>query len=357
MGYKAFLAKSAVIYITVLFAAMLILYGFTYPAVQKLYKDYVQYAGLQLKTQLIRHHQGTLNLTQINLEVEKYEESLAAAYGLNQPFIVKLALQMKSLLTFHFGVTPPGVSYSGYTTSNNIAQIIAVALPRTILLFTTATVIVVIVGVILGVLAARYQGSAYDKAIPVIGVIHQSLPTWWIGFLLIAGLAYGMHWFPPGGIVSVGLTFSKEPLEYVASLLDHMVLPLLAFFIVNFGGFAYIVRSLALATTKEDFVLTAKARGLPENRIVFGHILKTASPSIATQAMLWLAFSFGGGLTTEIVFVWPGVGLLTYEAVMAEDEATVMAVTYVLTLVLIIALFLNEIIKGALDPRIRAGQG
>jgi peptide/nickel transport system permease protein len=357
MGYKTFLAKIAIIYITVLFAAMVILYVFTYPVIQKLYTDYVKYSASQLKTELIRHAKGSVNLTQVNLEVESYEKSLEAAYGLNQPLIVRFALQMKALITFHFGVTPPGVSYPGYTSSNNIAQIIAVALPRTIILFTTGTVIIIAVGTLLGVLAARYQGSAYDKAIPVIAVVHQSLPTWWIGFLLIAGLAYGLRWFPPGGIVSAGLNFSREPLQYVASLLDHMTLPLLAFFIVNVGGFAYVVRSLTLATAKEDFVLTAKARGLPERRIVFGHILKTASPSIATQAMLWLASSFAGGLTTEIVFVWPGVGLLTYNAVLESDEATVMAITYVLTLVLVIALFLNEIIKGLLDPRIRASQG
>lgn len=356
MGYKTFLAKVAIIYITVLFAAMVILYVFTYPVIQRLYADYVKYSGDQLKTELLRHAHGAVNITQVNLEVERYEQALASAYGLNQPFIVRFALQMKALITFHFGVTPPGVDYPAYAPTNNIATLIAVALPRTILLFTTGTVIIIVVGTLLGVLAARYQGSAYDKAIPVIAVVHSSLPTWWIGFLLIAGLAYGLHWFPPNGMVTAGLSLSREPLSYVASLLDHMTLPLLAFFIVNIGGFAYVVRSLALATSKEDFVLTAKARGLPESRIVFGHILKTASPSIATQAMLWLASSFAGGLTTEIVFVWPGIGLLTYEAVLESDEATIMAITYVLTLVLVIALFLNEIIKGILDPRIRAGE-
>ena len=354
MGYKAFLVKSAILYATVLVAAVVILYVFTYPVIQKVYYDYAYYAALSLKTKLLRESHGSVNMTYINYVVNRYYNQLISAFGLNKPPLERFAIQMAQLFTFHFGVTPPGVSYPSYAPTNNIATLIAVALPRTILLFTTGTVIVVAVGILLGVLAARYQGSAYDKAIPVIAVIHSSLPTWWIGFLLIAGLAYGLHWFPPNGMVSPGIAFSREPLQYVASLLDHMVLPLLAFFIVNIGGFAYIVRSLALATTKEDFVLTARARGLPERRIVFGHILKTASPSIATQAILWLAFSFGGGLTTEIVFVWPGLGLLTYEAVMESDERTVLAITFVLTLVLVIALFLNEVVKGWLDPRIRA---
>ncbi len=357
MGYKAFLAKTAIIYITVLFAAMTILYIFTYPVVQKLYWDYVQYSANQLRTHLLRSARGGVNITYVNLVVHRYEESLIAALGLSQPLLVKYAIQMWNLLTFNFGVTPPDVSYPSYAPTNKINVLIAVALPRTIILFTTGTVIIVIVGILLGVLAARYQGSAYDKAIPIIAVIHSSLPTWWIGFLLIAGLAYDLHWFPPNGMVSYGLTFSQEPLQYMESLLDHMTLPLLAFFIVNIGGFAYVVRSLALATSKEDFVLTAKARGLPERKIVFGHILRTASPSIVTQVMLMLASSLAGGLTTEIVFVWPGVGLLTYMAVMEQDEATIMAITYVLTLVLVIALFLNEVIKGLLDPRIRSSIG
>jgi peptide/nickel transport system permease protein len=354
MGYGRFLAKTAVIYITVLFAAMSILYAFYYPIVQKLYWDFVNYSASQLRTQLIRQAHGTVNVTYVNQLVDRYRESLISAYGLNKPVMVKYAVQMWNLLTLHFGVTPPGVEYPNYGQTNNIAAIISVALPRTIILFTTGTVIVIAVGILLGVLAARYQGSAYDKAIPIIAVIHSSLPTWWIGFLLIAGLAYGMHWFPPNGMVTPGLTFSQDPLRYVASMLDHMTLPLLAFFIVNVGGFAYIVRSLALATTKEDFVLTAKARGLPERKIVYGHVLKTASPSIVTQVMIALASSLGGGMTTEIVFVWPGMGLLTYEAVMESDVSTVMATTYVLTLVLVIALWLNELIKGFLDPRIRA---
>ncbi len=357
MGYKVFLLKTAIIYVTVLFAAMTILYVFTYPVVQKLYWDYVKYAANQMRTQLLKAHKGAVNITSVNILVDRYEQSLIKALGLNQPLIIRYAIQMWDLLTFHFGVTPPDVSYPSYAPTNKISVLIAVALPRTILLFTTGTVIIVVVGILLGVLAARYQGSAYDKAIPVIAVIHSSLPTWWIGFLLIAGLAYDLHWFPPNGMVSYGLTFSQEPLQYTMSLLDHMTLPLLAFFIVNIGGFAYVVRSLALATSKEDFVLTAKARGLPERKIVFGHILRTASPSIVTQVMLMLASSLAGGLTTEIVFVWPGVGLLTYEAVMEQDEATIMAITYVLTLVLVIALFLNEVIKGMLDPRIKAGAG
>ena len=358
MGYKAFLAKTAVIYITVLFAAMTILYIFTYPAVQRLYWDLVNYQAHQLETYNREHHQGPLNMTQLKIEIQKYKNSLIMAYGLNQPFLIKYAIQMWRLLTFNFGVTvvtSGGVNpYQSYAPTNKINTIIAVALPRTILLFTTGTVIIVVVGILLGVLAARYQGSAYDRAIPVIAVIHSSLPTWWVGFLLIAALAYDLHWFPPNGMVSIGLSFSQEPLQYTLSLLDHMVLPLLAFFIVNIGGFAYVVRSLALATSKEDFVLTAKARGLPERKIVFGHILRTASPSIVTQVMLMLAGSLAGGLTTEIVFVWPGVGYLTYLAVMQEDENMVMAITYVLTLVLVLALFINEIIKGILDPRIRS---
>ena len=351
MGYKAFLVKTAVIYITVLFAAMTILYIFTYPAVQDLYKHLIPVLLQQYQKQ-IAGKSANLTETQKKILIQQYNETLIRAYGLNQPFLIKYAIQMWRLLTFNFGVTRS--SYNMYAATNNINTIIAVALPRTILLFTTGTVIIVVVGILLGVLAARYQGSAYDKAIPVIAVIHSSLPTWWVGFLLIAALAYDLHWFPPNGMVSIGLSFSQEPLQYTLSLLDHMVLPLLAFFIVNIGGFAYVVRSLALATSKEDFVLTAKARGLPERKIVFGHILRTASPSIVTQVMLMLAGSLAGGLTTEIVFVWPGVGYLTYLAVMQEDENMVMAITYVLTLVLVLALFINEIIKGLLDPRIRS---
>ncbi|AFZ70792.1 ABC-type dipeptide/oligopeptide/nickel transport system, permease component [Caldisphaera lagunensis DSM 15908] len=352
MGYKAYLVKEIIIYITVLIAAMSILYLFTYPIIQKSLLATVNTDVAAFRSSFLKKSAGhAVNITQVNLLADKYKQSLLSAYGLNQPIFIKYAIQMKNLLLFRFG---NAYFLSAPSGSIKVADIIAAYLPYTILLFTTGTIIVIVIGTILGLLSARYAGTAWDKIIPTIAIIHSSLPTWWLGFLLIAALAYGIKIFPPGGIVSVPPP--KEPFMYAINLLYHMALPLLAFFIVNVGGFAYVVRSLVISVTKEDFVTTAKARGLPDSRILYRHILRTASPSISTQVALAIAGSFAGGLTTEIVFNWHGVGWLTYVAILLEDVPVILGITFVLTVILLIALFIDELVKGILDPRIKAGE-
>ncbi|MGH9917424.1 MAG: ABC transporter permease, partial [Nitrososphaerales archaeon] len=223
----------------------------------------------------------------------------------------------------------------------------------TIVLFTTGTILVVLAGSIVGLLAARSAGGKLDRSIPFIAVFHSSLPTWWVGFLFIAFFAYALNLFPSGGINSV-----PPPVGLVARFGDflyHLTLPLAAFFVVNVGGFAYVIRSLVFSTMGEDFVLTAKARGMSNNRILFRHVLRTVSPSIATQSILNVATSFGGAITVEVVFRWPGLGLLTYNSILSNDLPVIIATTFILTIVLLLGLYLGELCYGILDPRIRSG--
>jgi peptide/nickel transport system permease protein len=351
LGYKSYLAKEIIIYITVLIAAMSLLYVLTYPIIQKVLIATVETEAAAYKQAIIKRSAGNINLTNLNIKVQLYQKQLMSSYGLNQPFYLKYLVQMKNLLTFNFGnayfLTSP-------TGSTKVYAIIAAYLPYTIILFTTGTLIVILFGTLIGLLSARYAGSIWDKIVPTIAVIHSSLPTWWLGFLLIAALAYGIRIFPPGGITSIPPP--KGFLAYSINMMYHMALPLLAFFIVNVGGFAYVIRSLVISITKEDFVTTAKARGLSDSRILYRHILRTASPSISTQVALAIAGSFAGGLTTEIVFNWHGVGWLTYVAILMNDLPVILGINFVLTVILLLALFINEIIKGYLDPRIKAGE-
>ena len=141
----------------------------------------------------------------------------------------------------------------------------------------------------------------------------------------------------------------------IGDFLDHLTLPLLSFFVVNVGSFGYVIRSLVVSTMSEDFVLTAKARGISDQRILFSHVLRTVSPSIATQSLIAVASSFAGGLTTEVVFRWPGLGLLTYNAILSNDLPIIIASTFVLTIILLLGLYIGEMMYGVLDPRIKAG--
>ena len=348
MGLVKYILKKALIYFSVLIVAMTILYIFTFPILQEIIAKSINFevAGFEQALLKSSHH---LNITQVNLAVEKYKESLISAYGLNKPIIDKYFIQMYNLLRFNLGDAYFLQAPSG---SREVSAIIAYYLPNTIMLFTTATILFIIAGTIIGLLSAK--SKFWEKVIAVIAVVHSSIPTWWLGFILLAALAYSVKVFPPGGMTSVPPP--KNPFDYGLSVLYHMALPLIAIFIVNVGGFAYVVRSLVASIMKEDFVITAKARGLPDSRILYRHVLRTASPTIATQTILALAGSLGGSLTTEVVFEWPGVGLLTYVAITLNDLPVILGITYVLTIVLLVGLFLGELVYGLLDPRIKVGE-
>jgi len=348
VAFWKFVLKKGIIYFSVLIATMTILYIFTFPILQEVLIKTINADVANFEQSLLRKSHN-LNVTQVQIAVEKYKEYLISAYGLNQPIINKYFIQMYNLLRFNFGDAYFIQAPSG---SQKVSAIIAYYLPNTILLFTTATIIYILAGTIIGLLSAK--SKFWEKVVAVVAILHSSLPTWWLGFILLAALAYGVKLFPPGGIVSIPPP--KNPFDYGLSVLYHMTLPLLTIFIANVGGFAYIVRSLVASTLKEDFVITARARGLSESRILYKHVLRSASPGIATQAILALAGSLGGSLTTEVVFEWPGVGLLTYNAIMQNDLPVILGVTYVLTIVLVIGLFLGELVYGILDPRIKVGE-
>jgi peptide/nickel transport system permease protein len=351
LGYTRFVITKSISYILALVATVSILYLGIYPTLQR-----VILAQANYETQLFiqftqKATHGTIPQSQILAEAALYKATFLSQFGFNAPLPVQFFDQVYHLFSFQFGNSYFLLAPDG---SNLVANIINAYLPNTILLFTTGTILVVLVGSIWGLLAAKAAGGKLDRSLPFIAVFHSSLPTWWVGFIFIAFFAYLLGIFPSGGIISVppppGL------LAQFADFLYHLTLPLMAFFVVNVGGFGYVIRSLAVSTFGEDFVLTAKARGISERGILFRHVLRTVSPSIATQSLLAVAGSLGGGITTEVVFRWPGLGFLTYEAILSNDLPIIIASTFVLTIILLLGLYVGELLYGVLDPRIKSGQ-
>jgi len=348
--YTRFLIVKTISYAVALVATVSILYVGIYPSLQRVIQNQANAAGQQFMQSLLKTSHGSLTQAEVQAETALYKASFLRQFAFNQPLPVKYVTQLERMFTFHFGTSYFTLAPNG---SNLVSNIIAAYLPNTILLFTTGTILVVVAGSLIGLQAARSAGGKLDRSIPFIAVFHSSLPTWWVGFLFIAFFAYTLKLFPSGGIISVPPPSGVIP--HFGDFLYHLALPLLAFFVVNVGGFAYVIRSLVVSTMGEDFVLTAKARGISDNRILFRHVLRTVSPSIATQAVLAVAGSFGGAITVEVVFRWPGLGLLTYESILSNDLPIIMATTFVLTVILLLGLYLGELMYGVLDPRIRSG--
>jgi peptide/nickel transport system permease protein len=224
-------------------------------------------------------------------------------------------------------------------------------LPRTILLFTSATIIIFVIGIFLGALSASKVGSKVDRITSSFAVISSSFPVWWIGLLMIFLFAFVYQIFPARATPTIPPT---DP-GYIAALLYHMTLPLLTIVLIGFGAWAYLVRNFMVGVLQEDFIAAKKTMGISKRKIVYGHAIKNAAPPIITILALSLSGSLGGAIITEAVFDWPGMGRLYFEAITVMDLPVIIGATYVLTVFFILSIFLADLLYGYFDPRVKTG--
>jgi peptide/nickel transport system permease protein len=242
---------------------------------------------------------------------------------------------------------------SNYLTSDsgsaNVRDIILERIPKTVLLFTTSTLIITVIGLYLGSFVASRAGSIWDRINSAFAVFSGSFPTWWVGMLMIFAFAFIYHIFPAR---ATPLTSPADP-SYPLDLLYHMLLPLITIVMVGFGSWAYIVRYFVVGILGEDYILAKRAAGISDKRILYSHALKNAAPPIITVVALSLASSFGGAITVEAVFGWPGIGSLYYQAIGFFDIPIIIGLTYVSTLIFIVTVFFTDIIYAYFDPRVK----
>ena len=233
--------------------------------------------------------------------------------------------------------------------SSNVRDIIFEKVPKTILLFTTATICVTVIGIFLGTYVAGKEGSWWDKSNSIFAIFSNSFPTWWVAMLMILLFAYTLHIFPAR---ATPLSSPSDP-TYVLDLLYHMALPLITLIIVSFGAWAYIVRYFLINILNEDFIHAKRTMGISRRRILYSHALRNAGPPIATAVGLALAASFGGAIITEAVFDWPGMGKLYYDAIGVLDVPIIIGLTFVSTIIFLVTIFITDISYALLDPRVK----
>lgn len=270
------------------------------------------------------------------------------ALGLDYPWYSpnRIALSMYKIITLDFGHATFLSSDSG---SSRVSDIILEKLPRTVLLFTTATIIISLIGIFLGALAGSKTGSKIDKVTSAFAVISGSFPVWWIGMLMIFIFSFTLHLFPAR---ATPLIPSNDP-GYIPALLYHMALPLITIILIGFGTWAYLVRNFMVNVMREDFVTVKKTVGISQRKIVFQSALKNVAPPIITVLALSLSGSLGGAIITEAVFDWPGMGRLYFEAISVMDLPVIIGATYVLTAFFLVSIFVSDLLYGYLDPRIK----
>ena len=297
-----------------------------------------------------------LRMTQ-TMKPEEVQQFIATRYAhynriyhLDTPTFNRITLRAWDTLTLKFGKSTIIKSAAG---ERDVFKIVSEAIPRTLMLFGIAIIIDIIIGVLLGLKKAQKAGGVLDKSTSIGTMVVYGMPSWWLGMLAIMFFAYTFKIFPSGGIYSV-----PPPTGGFASFMDllyHLTLPVLTLVVLGFWGRAYLTRNIVLGTLQEDFIMSARARGIPERKVLYGHTMRTAAPPIVTMALLALLASVSGNILFEGIFSWPGMGNLYWVAIQQNDIPVLMGNLAVTTALYIGGLVLLDLIYGFLDPRIKVG--
>jgi len=280
---------------------------------------------------------------------ERYEQ-LRHHFGFDRPLHERYLASLVDMLTFNFGRD----IISGDPVFNTMTG----PLLNTLLLMGTAETICMIVGILVGVIAAYKRGGVLDTTLTTGSLVTYSVPIFFVGWIVILFFGVQLHWFPSGGTSPI--EWARNPptniLEVMAGRLTYIVLPALTLFLFVVGGWILLTRACVLETISEDYVLTARAKGLPERTILYKHILKNASLPLITNVALAFASLISGAIITETLFSYNGMGLLTWHAIYPVPNLPLLqAIFYISALLVIIGNFIADLLYGVLDPRVRYG--
>jgi len=238
-----------------------------------------------------------------------------------------------------------------YHTNRPVNVMLGEALGNTLLLIGLGQILAIVFGVGLGVIAAWKARTRVDYSALLFSLVVWSLPTFWLGILLLFwGSRVGL---PIGGMYTYGATFDS-PLEALADLLRHLFLPTLTFTLVFLGEYMLLMRSTLVEVLSEDFILTAKAKGLSTFQILKDHALRNAMLPMITIIAINLGFTVAGAIQIETVFSWPGLGGAIYRAVERRDYPMLQGAFLLIAVTVILANFLADVLYAQLDPRVRA---
>ena len=274
-------------------------------------------------------------------------EYLISQLGLDKPLGMQYLYYLKNFFTGNFG--------ESFHYGQPVIEIIWDRLPNTILLFTTAIILAALVGVFLGKIASWHKGETTDTVMTIGALVTHTVFLPWLGLILIWVFAYKMDWFPITGMLSEEIWLDPDAGIFTKffDVLHHMILPLTTLFLVHFGSYLLIMRSSMLETLKEDYILTARAKGLREKVIRNHHAAPNAALPVVTSVGLSLAFSINGGALTETVFTWPGIGRELVMSVSQNDYPLAQACFLLIAIVVLISNLVVDTLYAYLDPRIR----
>ena len=233
-----------------------------------------------------------------------------------------------------------------------VLDLIMQRLPGTLILMATALGLAVVLGVALGAVMSSFAGRIPDRLLSVLSLLFYSIPGFWIGLMLILLFSVKLGWLPSGGSGTIGSSLTGW-----AAVLDnarYMILPAMSLSLFYVAIYARLTRAAMLEIRNQDYVRTARAKGLSPLRITLSHILRNALIPVTTMAGMHFGNMLGGAVVVETVFSWPGLGRLAFEAVMARDFNVLLGILLLSSLVVIVVNGLVDLLQSRLDPRIGA---
>jgi peptide/nickel transport system permease protein len=277
-------------------------------------------------------------------------EQIRVNLGLDQPIHIRYVRWLGALAQGDLGFS--------FTRNRPVLAIIGEILPNTLILSFTAIGVAFVMGILLGIVQAVRQYSLLDSVASIVGLFFYSMPSFWLALmmvLLFSLFASVWQWpiqFPPSDIQSVDYVF-LGPMEKVQDRLMHLVLPATSLALVLAAGIARYTRGSMLEVIRQDFVRTARAKGLSEPVVIFKHALRNGLIPVITLLGLYLPFLFSGTVFIEFVFSWPGMGKLVVDAIGQRDFPVIMGGTLVFANMVVVGNLVSDLLYAVVDPRIR----
>lgn len=266
--------------------------------------------------------------------------ALRVAYGFDRPLPIQYLDWLGRAVRLDFG--------RSFQTHQPARDLILERVPATLELSLAALLVGLSIGIPSGVWAAVHRGRWPDQLVRVFAVMGDAVPHFWLGLLALAILAVQLRWLPTGGIVSL----NASPWD-IGDRLKHLLLPAIVLGTSSLAVFARYMRTEVLEVLGQDYVRTARAKGLPERVVLYGHTLRNALVPVATVLGGSLPALLAGAATTEYVFSWPGMGRLAVDAAGSRDYPVVMGLVLVAAVLIIIGNLLTDVLYGVIDPRIQ----
>ncbi|GAA0330796.1 ABC transporter permease [Bacillus carboniphilus] len=275
------------------------------------------------------------------------KEAILDEHGLNDPIWTQYMTYVKNVFTGDFGFS--------YQQKRPISELLMERLPWTMLLTGLGLIISTIIGVMFGALSAWKRGTRTDANLLTAFMFLSSMPSFWIGMILVSIFSAQLGWFPVFGAESAWSNLTG--FDRFVDIMKHLALPLTTLVLISVTSTFMIMRYSMLNVLGEDYIMMAKAKGVKEKVIKYKHAMRNALLPVATVFMLSLGFMLGGATVIETVFAYPGVGRLMFESVLSRDYPLIQATFLIITFSVVIANLLADIIYPLLDPKVGKHNG